>query len=101
MEMIGTDKIRHYLAYAIGEILLIVIGILIAVQLSNLNDQRRAWNAPTWNASRLIYAPTLCELSDDRETEQAGYKRYQQVPGDGLISLSCVYWNVIRFVFFG
>ena len=59
MEMSATDKIRHYLAYAIGEILLIVIGILIAVQLSNLNDERRAWNAATWNASRLMYAPTL------------------------------------------
>jgi hypothetical protein len=24
-----------------------VIGILIAVQLSNLNDERRAWNSPS------------------------------------------------------
>ncbi len=41
----------------------------------------------------------VAKFSDDRETEQAGYKRYQQVPSDGLISLFCAYWNVIRFVF--
>jgi hypothetical protein len=43
----------------------------------------------------------VAKFADDRETEQAGYKRYQQVPSDGLISLFCAYWNVIRFVFFG
>ena len=30
-----------YLKYAIGEILLVVIGILIALQINNWNDQRK------------------------------------------------------------
>ena len=33
-------KLRTYLAYAVGEILLIVIGILIAVQIGNWNETR-------------------------------------------------------------
>ena len=41
----------------------------------------------------------VVKFSDYRETEQVGYKRYQQVPSDGLISLFCAHWNVIRFVF--
>lgn len=32
---------RKYLFYAIGEILLVVIGILIALQVNNLNEQRK------------------------------------------------------------
>lgn len=32
----------RYLAYATGEVLLIVIGILLAIQLSNWNDERQA-----------------------------------------------------------
>jgi len=42
LKMISNGSLRHYLAYATGEVLLIVIGILIAVQLSNLNDQRKS-----------------------------------------------------------
>ncbi len=39
---IGTDnKFSKYLLYAIGEILLVVIGILIALQIDNLNDYRK------------------------------------------------------------
>ncbi len=34
------NKIRTYLLYAIGEILLVVIGILIALQVNNWNEQR-------------------------------------------------------------
>lgn len=35
------NKVTAYLAYAIGEIILVVIGILIAVSLNNLNTQRK------------------------------------------------------------
>lgn len=36
----STRKTRKYLAYALGEIALIVIGILIALQITNMNDER-------------------------------------------------------------
>ncbi|MFT6994646.1 MAG: uncharacterized membrane protein YgaE (UPF0421/DUF939 family) [Maribacter sp.] len=34
--MIKENKISKYFLYAVGEILLVVIGILIALQLNNL-----------------------------------------------------------------
>jgi hypothetical protein len=38
--LIDEGKLRRYLIYAIGEILLIVLGILIAIQLGNLNQNK-------------------------------------------------------------
>mgnify|MGYP003330353187 CR=1 FL=1 len=37
-----TRKLRNYLLYAIGEIFLVVIGILIAIQIHNWNDLRKS-----------------------------------------------------------
>jgi hypothetical protein len=36
--MVAQGKVKRYLLYAVGEITLLVIGILIALQLNNLND---------------------------------------------------------------
>ena len=38
--MLTENKISKYLIYAIGEIVLVVIGILIAVQINNWNNQK-------------------------------------------------------------
>ena len=39
--MLSQGKTGKYFKYAIGEILLVVIGILIALQINNWNDQRK------------------------------------------------------------
>jgi len=39
-KLIEEDNVRRYLLYAIGEILLVVIGILIALQVNNWNEER-------------------------------------------------------------
>ncbi|MDZ7805794.1 MAG: DUF6090 family protein [Gracilimonas sp.] len=39
-KLIEEDNVRKYLLYAIGEILLVVIGILIALQVNNWNEDR-------------------------------------------------------------
>ncbi len=39
-KLIEQDKIRDYLLYALGEIFLVVAGIVIALQLHNWNDKR-------------------------------------------------------------
>jgi hypothetical protein len=39
--MIKESKVSKYLLYAIGEIVLVVIGILIALQINNWNEQRK------------------------------------------------------------
>ena len=39
--MLTEGKAGRYLKYAIGEIILVVIGILIALQINNWNEQRK------------------------------------------------------------
>ena len=40
-QLLSEGRLGHYLAYAAGEILLVVIGILIALQINNWNDARK------------------------------------------------------------
>ena len=37
------NKTGKYLKYAIGEIVLVVIGILIALQINNWNEERKLY----------------------------------------------------------
>ena len=40
-DLIQVNNVKKYFLYAIGEILLIVVGILIALQIGNWNQERR------------------------------------------------------------
>lgn len=40
-ELLANNKAYKYLLYAIGEIVLVVIGILIALQINNKNEERK------------------------------------------------------------
>lgn len=40
-KLLSENKFRKYLVYAIGEIILVVIGILIALQINNWNELRK------------------------------------------------------------
>ena len=42
MKLLGEGKLLRYLTYAIGEILLIIIGIMLALQLNNRNEDKKA-----------------------------------------------------------
>jgi len=41
-QLLRKNRIARYLVYAIGEIFLVVIGILIALQVNNINEQRQS-----------------------------------------------------------
>ncbi len=43
-DMITKNKVTNYLLYAIGEILLVMIGILLALQVNNWNETRTQQN---------------------------------------------------------
>jgi hypothetical protein len=40
-KLLGQGKVTRYLAYAFGEIILVVVGILIALQVNNWNELRK------------------------------------------------------------
>lgn len=40
-ELLSDNKISKYLIYAVGEIILVVIGILLAIQLNDFNEARK------------------------------------------------------------
>ncbi|MDV7140800.1 DUF6090 family protein [Maribacter sp. TH_r10] len=54
-------NIGKYLKYAIGEIILVVLGILIALQLNNLNDERK-----TENVRQVYYKQLLQDFENDK-----------------------------------
>ena len=52
--LLGSGATSKYLLYAIGEIALVVIGILIALQINNWNNDRIHRNAEKEILSRII-----------------------------------------------
>ncbi|MFH6768800.1 DUF6090 family protein [Gaetbulibacter aquiaggeris] len=57
-KLLAENKISKYLLYAVGEIILVVIGILIALQINNWNEI---------NKTHIIEINTLKELRSDLE----------------------------------
>jgi hypothetical protein len=58
--LIETGKTGKYLKYAIGEIVLVVIGILIALQINNSNEQRK---------ENKLEAEYYCRLFEDAQQD--------------------------------
>lgn len=56
---LSEGKTKRYFQYAIGEIVLVVIGILIALQINNWNEQRKKIN---------LSDQALLELQDEVQT---------------------------------
>ncbi len=72
-KLIEEQKVRQYIYYAIGEILLVVIGILIALQVNNWNEKRIERNLRDDLIAR--YAKDLSsnkEYLESRMSEMAG-----------------------------
>ena len=68
--MIEESKIKRYLLYAIGEILLVMIGLSLAFQLDNWNENRIKKNAEI-----RFYENIKEQIMDDKELI-AGQKEY-------------------------
>lgn len=56
------NKVRTYIFYALGEIILVVIGILIAIQVSNWNEDRILKESANYHLSLLSQ-----DLKEDKE----------------------------------
>lgn len=58
----GKNKTGKYLKYAIGEVVLVVIGILIALSINNWNNNRK-----DRNAEQTLYQTLISNLKSDLE----------------------------------
>lgn len=67
MNLIKEGKLSKYLFYALGEILLVVIGIIIAVQVNNLidADKRHTQEIQTLNEIKLNLEGDLYEIDEE------------------------------------
>jgi hypothetical protein len=63
---LSENKFRRYLLYAVGEILLVVIGILIALQVDNWNKNRSQQKEAV-----TFYQNTMQQLLEDRQNFQS------------------------------
>lgn len=53
-QVIGEGRIRKYIFYAIGEVLLVMIGILLALQFNNWNTEKENKKKEHWYLNNLV-----------------------------------------------
>jgi hypothetical protein len=103
------NKTGKYFKYAVGEIILVVIGILIALQVNNWNEKRKLQNESQeilkalnveFKNNRAVLKDRIDYLEDANKYVQAVLKltksdesQLRQVNIDSIISLSLKYGN--------
>ncbi len=107
-EFLHDWKLKQYSFYALGEILLVVIGILIALQVNNWNEIRKQKTLGDELSSRLYQELlTTYDYSNERLEgieRQIEYidlilNRGQNLHVDSLLLVSQEYWAVEKFTF--
>jgi hypothetical protein len=68
-QLLTENKFSSYLIYAIGEIILVVIGILIALSINNWNDNRK-----DRLAEKALYKTLIKSLENDLKDVQDKYE---------------------------
>ncbi|NVK48272.1 MAG: hypothetical protein HWE09_00795 [Cyclobacteriaceae bacterium] len=108
-KLLSQDRITRYLTYAVGEIFLVVLGILIALQINTWNDQRinRIKERATLNDLHLEFQKNKQKLDSTITYHKAILEAIQEVmslmnepessltnqPVDSLIYLSIDYFD--------
>ncbi|MEX2605497.1 MAG: DUF6090 family protein [Gracilimonas sp.] len=83
-KLIEEDNVRKYLLYAIGEILLVVIGILLALQVNTWNENRKIANEEQ---------AILIRLLDDLKLAKADSERFIERDNEDINRLKLVLGN--------
>ena len=71
--LLTESKIGKYLLYALGEIILVVIGILIALQINNWNEQRKLDET-----TRVILRQVQLDILENIETAEWAKNRFNR-----------------------
>jgi hypothetical protein len=75
-KLLQKNQVTRYLAYAVGEILLVVIGILIALQINTWNE-----NQKNKSKEKLIIKNLHLEFQKNKEKLQASIEHHQAILG--------------------
>ncbi|WP_445386468.1 DUF6090 family protein [Robiginitalea sp. IMCC44478] len=80
-KLLRENKFRRYFLYALGEILLVVIGILIALQVNNWNEYRkdRATEEKILNAILEDLAVNRARLKNDISLEERTIRQARRI----------------------
>ena len=100
-DLLSTGKTGKYLKYAIGEIVLVVIGILIALSINNWNENRKQQNKLQQN-----YHEILADLKRERdyanfiinkfEGQRKAYKDYLESFSSAKITRKSMYRKLLE-----
>jgi len=102
-----TGKTGKYLKYAIGEIVLVVIGILIALSINNWNEKRlKKIQVDGYLRSLIVDLKSdILQYESNIEGYQSGYDNinrillndvYKKLEVDSISELIAGYWNLNR-----
>ncbi len=80
-QLLSEGKTGKYLKYAIGEIILVVIGILIAVKINNYNNSEN---------NKKYEAEIVTLLLEDLGTDYDKFNNYQKPLGNGIKKLGWI-----------
>ena len=70
-QLLTENKFSRYLLYAVGEIVLVVIGILIALQINNINEERK-----NRKKEKVMLETLLSDLKNNKELIKEGLIDY-------------------------
>ena len=88
-KLTGEGNLRRYLIYAFGEILLVVIGILIALQVNNLNENRK-----TRVKEEQILNDLIIEIEDDLTSMNYNIERHSEAMNSCKVLLDIFNKNI-------
>ena len=97
--LIEKNQMCKYFKYVIGEILLVVIGILIALQISNWNDNRISQNSKTQYCEQSLEEielgiTVINVLLKRHESDINAYNTYEAICETPNLSLDTIYKNI-------
>lgn len=110
-ELLAGNRFRKYLLYAVGEIILVVIGILIALQINNWNEHRkeRAFERQMLQSFKQSLETDLADIDLNIKLHQQGLQACDsifslmesslQINKDSLARLFADAFFVTRFIY--